>query len=155
MVERSLCMREARGSIPLTSNRHNFSLGNVRRGEAWIDAMAERLRRWITNPLGFPAWVQIPLASTFFLRNQQKRFPSKVSDTMAEWLRRQTRNLLGFPRVSSNLTAVVFCGRNKTVPAGDRTQNLLLRRQAPYPFGHRDNNRNFLDSLKWRNSEIG
>jgi hypothetical protein len=63
MVERSLCMREARGSIPLTSIS-SFSIVLL---ATQTDAMAERLRRWITNPLGFPAWVQIPLASIVFL----------------------------------------------------------------------------------------
>ena len=27
--------------------------------------------------------------------------------------------------------------KNETNPGGDRTHNLLLRRQSPYPFGHR------------------
>ena len=27
--------------------------------------------------------------------------------------------------------------KNDTNPGGDRTHNLLLRRQSPYPFGHR------------------
>jgi hypothetical protein len=30
----------------------------------------------------------------------------------------------------------LFCV--KLVPTGTRTRNLLLRRQAPYPLGHRD-----------------
>jgi hypothetical protein len=88
----------------------------------------------------------IPPGTFFFLfglKSLLVQEPKEVAltrtDTMAEWLRRQTRNLLGFPRVSSNLTGVVDFWTSflstKQVPAGDRTQNLLLRRQAPYPFG--------------------
>ncbi len=59
----------ARGKGIDTPNLHrfrSFSSCLPWRLKGRSDAMAERLRRWITNPLGFPAWVQIPLASIFF-----------------------------------------------------------------------------------------
>ena len=46
----------------------------------------------------------------------------------------------GFSRLlSSRIPKGPIPERQKAVRTGTRTQNLLLRRQAPYPLGHTDN----------------
>ena len=37
----------------------------------------------------------------------------------------------------TNINKIKMKIKNEINPGGDRTHNLLLRRQSPYPFGHR------------------
>ena len=50
-----------------------------------------------------------------------------------------------------------FVSNKKIVRTGTRTQNLLLRRQAPYPLGHTDNYEFCLDHTpsRTRHSSLG
>ena len=100
------------------------------------DTVAEWLRRWIANPLGFSRVGSIPASVEsfqFFAQDVyniiilycfryknlsmcawQLECVHFINDTVAEWLRRWTWNPLGLSRVVSNPASVeslLFCAR--------------------------------------------